>query len=169
MRRSRVVAVLLPLLCSASFAQLTPPDPDWREGEAPKPPALQLEGLIPLEIERSALKWAVDPRSISIGGDRIVRYVVVAASNSGTVNAMYEGIRCNTGEVKVYARHTPGAGWVQTRGADWQSLHGNGPSRHSLVIARSGVCLGHAPNLSVEQIARDLRAPIDARFRSEHR
>ncbi|HYF43988.1 MAG TPA: CNP1-like family protein [Ramlibacter sp.] len=168
MRRS-CAGLLLGVACTAAVAQLTPPDPDWKETEAPRPPALQTEGLIELDMERSALRWGIDPRTISIGEDRIVRYVVVATSGSGTVNAMYEGIRCNTGEVKLYARHTPGAGWTPAKEADWQPLHGNGRARHSLVIARSGACLGHGPNQSVEQIARDLRSPANSRFRNEYR
>ncbi len=168
MRRSCLV-LLLWLASGASVAQLTAPDPDWKESEAPRPPALQTEGLIAVDMERSVLRWGIDPRSITIGDDRIVRYVVSATSSSGTVNAMYEGIRCNTGEVKVYARHTPGSGWIQLRDAEWQPLHGNGRARHSLVIARSGVCIGHGPNQSVDQIARDLRSPIDSRFRGEYR
>ena len=38
----------------------------------------------------------------------MVRYVVVATSDSGAVNAIYEGIRCDTGRFKVYARHNGG-------------------------------------------------------------
>jgi hypothetical protein len=154
---------------TVSVAQLATPDPDWKETEAPRPPPLQAAGLIEIDMERSSLRWGVDPRTISIGADRIVRYVVVATSNSGTVNALYEGIRCNTGEVKVYARHTPDSGWTQAKDIDWQPLHGNSRARHSLVIARGGVCTGHGPNLSAEQIARDLRSSPENRFRNEYR
>lgn len=168
MRRSFAM-LLLCLAAGAAVAQLTVPDPDWKESEAPRPPPLQAEGLIAVDMEGSALRWGIDPRSITIGEDRIVRYVVSATSSSGTVNAMYEGIRCNTAEVKVHARHTPGAGWTQLREAEWQPLHNNGRARHSLVIARSGVCMGHGPNMSPAQIARDLRSPIDSRFRGEYR
>ena len=52
-----------------------------------------------------------------------MRYVVVATSTSGAVNAIYEGIRCNTGEVKVYARHNPDSGWKPARAAEWRPLH----------------------------------------------
>jgi hypothetical protein len=93
-----------------------------------------------------------------------VRYVVVASSASGALNAMYEGIRCDAAQVKVYARHSPGSGWVASRGSDWRELHSTPNSRHSLFIARNGVCLGHAPNGNAAQIVQDLRAPVDRRF-----
>lgn len=168
MRRSGIACLVL-WAGSAALAQLSAPDPDWKETEAPPPPALQTQGLIELEMPRSDLRWGVDPRSLSIGPDRVVRYVVVATSASGTVNALYEGIRCNTGEFKVYARHTPGAGWTPARTADWEPLAGSARGRHSLLIARSGACLGHGPALSVEQMAKDLRSPAESRFRNEYR
>jgi hypothetical protein len=158
-------AVVLALAGGSAFAQFaTPLDPDWKEVEAPPPPALRTQGLIDLEIPRSALRYGIDPASITLGPDGIVRYVVVAQSPSGTVNAMYEGLHCKTAEVKVYARHNPDSGWVAAKEPAWMPLHGASQTRHSLVIARGGACMGHGPNRSVAQIVRDLRAPVDTRF-----
>ena len=145
-------------------AQLLPVDPDWREVEAPPPPAVKVDGLIPLEIPGSALRFGVDPASVSLGEDGIVRYVVVATSASGAVNAMYEAIRCNTAEAKVYARYNPGSGWTVAKDALWRSLHESQPWRHSLLIARTGACVGHAPNRSATQIVRDLRTTGASKF-----
>jgi len=160
----KIAAAALALAAGAAFAQLTPLDPDWRESEAPKPPALRTSGLIDLEVPRSSLRFGVDPASISVGEDGVVRYVVVAQSASGTVNAMYEGVHCKTAEFKVYARHNPDSGWTPVMNAEWMPLHGTQHGRHSLLVARAGACVGHAPNRSAQQIARDLRAPVDTRF-----
>lgn len=166
MRRSWL-ALASGLFAALAQAQLMPADPDWREVEAPPPPAVTLEGLIPIEIPRSALRFGVDPASITLDADGIVRYVVVASSTTGAVNAMYEGMRCSTGELKVYARYNPGSGWVISRDPLWKSLQ-DAQYRHSLVIARSGACVGHAANRSPTQIARDLRSPVDSRFERTH-
>ena len=162
MRPSRIAWALL-LASSAAFAQLASVDADWREVEAPPPPALRLEGLIPLEMPRSALRFAVDPGSVSVGSDGVVRYVVVATSAAGAVNALYEGLRCNTAVVRVYARHNPDSGWTLAKDSAWRPLH-NSAASHSLVIARTGACIGHSPNRSASQIVRDLRSPVDRRF-----
>lgn len=164
MRVSRLVLALAWAAASLARAQLAPVDPDWREVEVPPPPAVRLEGLVPLEMPRSALRFGVDPASVAVGNDSVVRYVVVATAAAGAVNAMYEGIRCNTGEFKVYARYNPGSGWRIAKDASWRALHGAQHSSHSLVIARTGACDGHAPNHSADQIVRDLRAPVDRRF-----
>jgi hypothetical protein len=154
--RRWLLALVLTCGSLASHAQLNPPDPDWKEVQVPPPPPLRTEGLIPIDLPESSLRFGVDPVSISIGDDRIVRYVVVATSSRGAVNAFYEGIRCDAGQVRLYARHDPQRGWVPVVDGEWRSLHEAKSSRHSLVIARDGACLGAAPNRSTQQIVRDL-------------
>lgn len=161
MRLERLALALL-LAAGAAHAQLADTNPDWKESEAPAPPALRTTGLIPLEIPRSQLRFGVDPASVSLGSDGVVRYVVVAAGAGGAVNGIYEGIRCSTGEYKVYGRNS-GSGWSMA-GHDWRALHAQPQSRHSLVVARTGACLGRAPNRTAEQIVRDLKAPAADRF-----
>jgi hypothetical protein len=162
MRLDRLLAVLL-LAAGAAQAQLVDPDPDAVESQAPPPPELRTAGLIPLEIPGSTLRYGVDPASVSVSADGVVRYVVVAAGSGGALNGLYEGVRCRTGEVKTYARYLPGAGWTAASSAQWRALQ-EPQFRHSLAIARAGACLGQAPNRSAAQIVQDLAAPIDHRF-----
>jgi hypothetical protein len=137
-------------------------DPEWREVEVPPPPPLRSEGLVSVEGGSPALQFGIDPDSVAVGKDNVVRYVIVARSGSGAINAMYEGILCERGEYRVYARHT-GAGWhaVQT---EWKSLFDGIEARHVRAIARGGACQGRAPNGNAAQIVRDLRAPQDRKF-----
>jgi hypothetical protein len=152
------------LAAAAAQAQVPADDPDWREAEAPPAPALKLDGLIPLDISGSALRFGVDPTSIRIGEDGIVRYIVVATSATGVVNAIYEGIRCDNGQVKVYARHSAAGGWNVVKDAKWRPLQ---DQRYSLVIARTGACTGRAANQSPARIVRDLRTPLERRYQLE--
>jgi CNP1-like family len=161
----RILALALAGAAAAASAQLIPDVLiNWKEAEAPPPPAVRTEGLIPIELPSSSLRFGVDPASITVGTDSVVRYVVVAASSSGAVNGIYEGIRCNTAEVKIYARYTPGSGWVAVKEPAWQDLRVMANSRHTLAIARNGACQEHAPNGSPVQIAQDLRAGPDRKF-----
>lgn len=163
MRLDRLVATAMLAAAATAHAQLAPVDPDWREVEAPPAPAFSTQGLIPLDTPRSALRFGVAPATVALGSDGIVRYVVVATSPSGAVNAMYEGIRCNTGEYKVYARHNPGGGWVIAKDPQWQQLQAAPMPRHALAIARTGACVGHGTAISAAKIVSDLRSPV-ARF-----
>ena len=170
MRRSGLLLALLLLASTVATAQSVPSAADWQETDAAPPPPLRTQGLIPLDMGPGTdLRWGVDPASISIGADRVVRYVVVALGRGGAVNGLYEGVRCDTGEVRVYARHARDGDWAPAR-PEWKSLHdGSSATLHSLVIARTGVCLGEAPNDSARQIARDLGQTPDLRFRNEAR
>jgi hypothetical protein len=167
MPRIRCWALALAIAAGAAQAQFSPPDPDWKEVEAPPPAPLRLDRLdrlLRIEIPESTLRFGVDPASVVLTSDGIVRYVVVATSNTGAVNAFYEGIRCSTGEGRLFARYNPDSGWVPVKDGLWRSLSDNRPSHHSLAIARSGACLGGAPNVSAEQIVRDLGRGADRRF-----
>jgi hypothetical protein len=146
----------------AAFAQLAS-DPDWKEIEAPPPPALRTEGLIPVDVGSSSLRFGIDPASIAVGQDHIVRYVIVATSSSGAVNALYEGILCDRDEYRVYARHVPGQGWRMTN-SEWKSIKEGVEAVHVRAVARGGVCLGHSPSGTPDQIVRNLRAPQDRKF-----
>jgi hypothetical protein len=155
----RLWAVIsLCLLSGLAHAQFIADDPDWKETEVPPPPAFDLKRLIPVAISvQSQLEWGVDPQTIVISKDGVVRYVVVAQSRSGVVNAMYEGIRCNKAEFRRYARHNPGSGWASVSDSDWTSLRQTGTSRHPQALAKLGMCDGAAPPSSPAQAARALR------------
>ncbi len=158
MNKKYLLLALVCASCSLASAQLVADKPDWKESEVPAPPAFDLKRLVPVDISaRSQLKWGVDPDSIKIMPEGIVRYVVVAQSDSGVVNAMYEGIRCNKGEFRSYARHNPSSGWVKSSNSDWTSLRETGASRHPAVLAKQGICDGAAPPDTVLSAIRSLR------------
>lgn len=160
----RILALAIAGAAATAAAQLVPDiHIDWKEVEAPPPPELRTRGLIPVEVVGTSLKFGVDPASITVGSDGVVRYVVVATSSTGAVNGIYEGLKCNSGEAKVYARHNPDTGWVPARG-EWRNVYRTANSRYSLAIAKSGACKEHAANGTPAQIVQDLRAPADLRF-----
>jgi hypothetical protein len=141
-----------------------PEAPEWQEIDAPAPPPLRTRGLIEIDVRGSSLHFGVDPASIAVGKDGVVRYVVVATSKTGAVNGLYEGIRCEAGDVKVYARYNPDSGWVRAQASEWVPLNATPNSSHAEAIARSGVCFNRSVNGTPAQIIRDLRSPVDRRF-----
>jgi hypothetical protein len=162
------LACALAVVAGSAFAQFGgAQDPDWKESAVPPPPAFNAGKLVPVEVGAfSSLSFGIDPATLTLTPEGIVRYVVVASSRTGAMNAMYEGIRCASGEYKVYARYNTGSGWNPVTEPSWHSLYAPSPSRHTLSIARAGVCRGNAPNLSTERIVKDLRNPVDRKFES---
>jgi hypothetical protein len=146
MRIDRALACAALLLFAAAAAgQLIDIDPDWKETEVPPPPAFRTDRLIRLEMPRYlATQFGVDPQTLQVTPDGLVRYVIVARAPGGTSHAMYEGLRCQTGEVKTYARYGSNASWSLVRDPQWRALSSNQASAHSLALARQGACDGRA-------------------------
>lgn len=135
------------LLAFAAAVQAAMPtiDPDWKEVDVPTAPAFSTSQLLPLEMPSYvSLKFGVDPATLSITPDGIVRYVVVATNAGGSVNAMFEGIRCATGEVKTYARTNTSGAWSYVKEPTWRNFNDNLPSKHAMAFARQGACDGRS-------------------------
>ena len=157
MFKSLVVAGMLGLSLSAA-AQFNPDAMDWKEAEVPPAPAFDAGKLLVFDVSTgSSLVYGVDPATLRIGGDGIVRYVVVATSRTGARTVLYEGIRCSSGEFKTYARHSAEGGWRPVDKPEWRSMFGNMPSRHALQLARTAVCNNSAPTASVGEIVYKLK------------
>lgn len=157
MRASRWLALAAGLALAQSIAA----GDDFREIKAPPPPTYRKEGLIAIDMPSyTTLKFGVDPATLSIGSDGVVRYVMVAYNASGSVNAMYEGLRCATGEVKTYARSSELGHWTVVTEPQWRPVDTGPSTRHTLALAKQGVCDGwtvaarNAPDL-----LRLLRSP----------
>lgn len=132
-------------LATHLHAQVAADDPDWKESEEPAPPAFSVDKLLPLEMPPYvSLKFGIDPATLAISPDGIVRYVVVARNAGGSVNAMYEGLRCATGEVKTYARASGTGGWSVVPQPQWRDMTDNLPSKHAWVFARQAACNGRS-------------------------
>jgi len=67
----------------------------------------------------SEFRFFIDAASLSVAGD-IVRYTLVARSPQGVQNVSYEGLRCASAEVRIYAIGRDG-GWSGKPG-DWRRL-----------------------------------------------
>ena len=142
-------------------AQPAVDEPEWVESQVPPPPAFDVKKLVIMDMPYSAsLVYGVDPSAISISkSDSVVRYVMVATSTSGAKNAMYEGLRCATGEFKTYARYVADGPWKPVADPQWRSVFGNMPSKHALQFARAAACDGAAPVSTVGGVIARLKNP----------
>jgi hypothetical protein len=153
--------LLLSLACCALAAQAQVPadNPDWQETEAPAPPKFDPKQLVSVDMPPYvSMKFGVDPATLAVTPDGIVRYVMVAVSPSGSMNAFFEGIRCATGEVKSYARANAQGVWTLVKEPEWRRLNDKHPSKHALALAQQGVCEGNATAGSAAQILRNLKS-----------
>lgn len=139
------------LVCGSVFAQNNADNLDWVELETPPAPLFSADGVMLLEMPPYVtLQVGIDPQTINVGSDGVVRYVVVMRNATGTVNAAYEGIRCFTRDVKTYARWTSQGTWNMLNNPAWRALNDNMPSRHAMAFARQGACDGTAANAAAD-------------------
>ncbi|RYF65676.1 MAG: hypothetical protein EOO22_22265 [Comamonadaceae bacterium] len=145
---------------AAAQSGLAADDPDWKETEVPPPPAFDQKRLVQVEMPVfMSLQVGIDPGTIVIGKDGIVRYVVVATSKSGgAMNAFYEGMRCATNESKTYARYGDTA-WQALPDPQWKKVS-DVRSNYTKAIAKQGVCQGNAPRTSVTDIVDHIKRPV---------
>lgn len=166
-RRRRAAAAAALLLGLAGFAASSLAQyandgrADWREDTVPPPPAYQPSRLIEIDMPRgAAVRMGIDPATITLNPQSgIVRYVVVARGPSA-VNAFYEGIRCATGEYRVYARQVQGGDWTPSEDEGWKPMRGQSSVmvQHPGRLAQGGLCVGTSVQQSVTQAVRELRS-----------
>jgi len=92
---------------------------NWKEGEIKLPAYPRTESLIEFEVAGS-FRFFIDPASLAVGPDGVVRYTLVARSPAGYANITYEGMRCSTLSFKVFASGNDGK-WTE-RHADWRRI-----------------------------------------------
>lgn len=93
---------------------------EWKEDAVVLPPYYREEDLLPFEAaEARQFRFFVDRRSISVVGERAVRYTVVGRSREGVENVFFEGIRCDARTARVYAIGQPGGAWKRQE-SDWR-------------------------------------------------
>lgn len=126
---------------------------DWVEDKEPPPPAFSKTRALPLDMPSYVtVRVGIDPATVTVGQDGVVRYVVVMSNATGTVNASYEGIRCASDQVKVYARAGASGEWSVLPEPTWRDVNGNQPSKHALVFARLAACDVRVANRQAEVI-----------------
>jgi hypothetical protein len=157
-RASRAALFALALIAPGLAAAQLFEDKDWKESEVPPPPSFVQSRAIPIDMPGFAnLKYGIDPNTIVITKDGVVRYVLIASRQGGASNASYEGIRCATEEVKTYARFNDGK-WDAVKDPDWRRFR-EAPG-YVQRLSYQGMCRGHAPQVSVVETARILRNPV---------
>lgn len=119
---------------------------------------------VPFDVggrDDSPLRFAIDPKSVSIGKDNVVRYTVLITSKTGARNVNYEGLRCDTAERRIYATlRNDSNQWVGNRAVDmnetanaesasmnaykpatdWQRVGNGGPTDYASALMRSYFC-----------------------------
>jgi hypothetical protein len=140
-------------------AQLQNPDAEpWQEAQTAPPAVFSTDQLQAFEVSKdAALSYGIDPKTLTVGNDGVVRYVLVARSANGALNVLYQGIRCQTAQVKTYGRWNNQSSWNTSPRDDWQELSFRGASRPAMLLAQGGVCEGRTITGNPQKILNTLK------------
>lgn len=132
----------------------------WQEVAVHLPPAPKNERLLRFDIGPAARNaFFIDPDSLSIGNDGVVRYTLVVRSPEGVSNVSFEGMRCQTRERRLYAFGRADGSWSKSRNNDWDAVREGGVNRHHAALFQEYFCPSGVIAGSVEEILRAMRNP----------
>ena len=95
----------------------------WSEIEAQLPAYPGKDNLLQFEgSAASANRFYIHAPSLSVGEDGVVRYTMLVAAAGGATNVSFEGIRCATGEHKLYAVGRGDGKWTRARDPAWRRI-----------------------------------------------
>ncbi|QGZ62374.1 CNP1-like family protein [Paraburkholderia acidisoli] len=145
----------------SAFTYLLDRKGEWQENKVESLPALPQAGakLLPFDVSNNTpLKFAVDPASVSVGTDGVVRYTVVITSDSGARNVNYEGIRCDTYEWRLYASlDAEHNGWDRTVANNWSRIESGSLNAYQAALYHDYFCANKMPVAKAPTIVENIR------------
>lgn len=115
--------------------------PEWVEEQATPPAFPKDANLVEFYVSAgTANRFFIDASTLSVGKDGIVRYTLVVKTSGGATNTSYEGIRCKTGEYRLYASGRADGTWAPARIADWRLIENKPVNRHHAALNRDLFC-----------------------------
>lgn len=132
--------------------------PAWKESEPELPAFPERSHLIPLDMgtESSSLSY-IDEKSLTLAEDGIVRFTLVVRSAGGAQNVSFEGVRCETGERKLYAIGRNDREWIKPRSDEWRRISDNGFNRQYALLSKDFFCPTGSIRPDRDGIVRSLR------------
>ena len=113
----------------------------WVELQAQLPPYPKLDEAISFAVSGPAENdFSIDPKSINVGKDDVVRYTLIVKSPEGSLNVTFEGISCRSKELKIYAFGRADGNWSQNRHAKWSPIEHKARNRHHHVLYQDFFC-----------------------------
>ncbi|MFN2643381.1 MAG: CNP1-like family protein [Burkholderiales bacterium] len=147
----RRLALAAALACACAGCASTPRDEsDWERRNRENVPPEEGVSLPAYPVARDLVEFTfptstgfrffIDRKSLAVGKDGVVRYVLVARSPGGPENVTFEGLRCASAEQRVYALGHPDHAWSAAR-SPWRPL---ASARH-IALYRDYFCPQNKP------------------------
>jgi len=133
----------------------------WEEQILPLPGLPRDEDLLRIEVESaSANDDFIDRKTLEVAQDAITRVTLVSRHKSGTQTVTREGIRCKTGEYRIYGIVSNGA-WTVPKNSVWRSIRAGGYHTLRSVLFESILCKDGFPKTPERAIKDVIYPPVE--------
>lgn len=113
----------------------------WREVHVPLPAFPLPENLVEFSAGPTATaRFMIDGSSLSVGEDRVIRFVLVIRTTGGATNVSFDGIRCETRERRAYAYGRDDRSWHAVTEAGWVPVSAGGANSPFAALYRYYFC-----------------------------
>lgn len=132
--------------------------PAWRESEVVFPAVPAREKMHPFFVSAASThRYFVDPGSLAVGDDGVVRYVLLVETEAGGRNMSFEGMRCATREKRLYASLRRDGEWAPARRVSWERIRDIAPARQHAALFLEYFCPGGVIVRNADEARRALR------------
>lgn len=130
----------------------------WSEVAIQIPAFPKAENLIPFSVSAATRnRHFIDANSVSVGEDEVVRYTVVIEAAGGAKNVSFEGLRCKSGERRLYAYGHPDGTWSKARSAGWEDVKFRSILSYRKALYEDHFCPDGMPVKDGKEAVRNLR------------
>jgi hypothetical protein len=131
----------------------------WQEANTELPAYPQTEDLVQVQSPPGARKnrYFVDTKSLSLGPDLVLRYTVVIVPPGGANNVFFQGIACETNEVKTYAYGRVNGTFVAQPNAVWRAAKRTGTMGYQNELIGKYICDGGSSPIGPDDVRLRLR------------
>ena len=134
----------------------------WQEIEVQLPAAPKQETLLPFYVSAATEnRFFIDGATLSVGGDGVVRYVLLVLTPQGARNVTYEGMRCETRERRIYASGRLDGTWSKARKNEWVRILDAWANRQNAALYLEYFC-------PIGTIVKDAAEARDALIKGVH-
>ncbi|MBP6108777.1 MAG: CNP1-like family protein [Rhodocyclaceae bacterium] len=121
-------------------------DKPWQEAATDLPAAPTPANLREIYVSAVATNnYFVDEATLTVGNDRVVRYVLVVEASGGARNVSFEGMHCDSGKWKLYATGRADGTWTRARVSEWRDIENKPVNRHHAALSRDYFCPNGGP------------------------
>lgn len=130
----------------------------WQEVQALLPAYPKQKNLLGFTVSSvTANNYSIDSASLTVGPDGVVRYAVVIDSPRGARTVNFEGMRCDSGEYKIYAFGHADSNWSKNRYAKWEPYKLRSLLSYHKPLFEDFFCPGGIPVRNPAEAVRNLK------------